>query len=186
MLSLCRPLPLLCRAIVPPVAVVVPPVALLPLAVVVPPVTLLPLAVVVPPVTLQPLAVVMPPIAVVVPPVPVLPLANAPPPQWLNVSFVAADRLAHLPTTLSLPNDATTVSCHAVVSCFHSQTLPSSTCWLIVGSFLTFFAVSQKKYMHYPLILIVVVGGGNLGEEHASNEALRQLKLRLLYLIALK
>jgi hypothetical protein len=48
--------------IVPPVAVVVPPVALLPLAIAVPPV-----AIVMPPVALLPLAIIFPPVAVVVP-----------------------------------------------------------------------------------------------------------------------
>jgi hypothetical protein len=55
----------LCRllsCIVPPVAVVVPPVALLPLAIIVPPV-----AIVVSPVALLPLAVIVPPVAVVMP-----------------------------------------------------------------------------------------------------------------------
>ncbi len=51
----------MCRLIVSPVAVVVPPVALLPLAVAV----LMPVAVVVPHVTVLPLAVVVPPVAVV-------------------------------------------------------------------------------------------------------------------------
>jgi hypothetical protein len=61
-----------CRAAVaiamPSVAVVVPPVALLPLAVVVPPVVvppvaLLPLTIVVPPVVMPPVAVIVPPVA---------------------------------------------------------------------------------------------------------------------------
>ena len=52
--------------IVPPIAVVVPPDALLPLAVVVPPVAavVLPVAIVVPPVTLLTLAVAVPPLAI--------------------------------------------------------------------------------------------------------------------------
>ncbi len=88
---------LLVAIIVPPVAVVVLPVALLPLAVVVPPVVVPPVAFIVPPVALLPLAVVMPPVvvpsvavvvlpvvvppvAVVVPPVALLPLAVVMPP----------------------------------------------------------------------------------------------------------
>ena len=68
----------------PPVAVVVPPVALLPLVVVVPPI-----GVVVPPDTLLPLAVVMPPIAVVV-----LPVAVVVPPVALLPHDVAVPPLA--------------------------------------------------------------------------------------------
>ena len=58
-----------CRLVVSPVAVFVPPVALLPLAVAV----LTPVAVVVPHVAVLPLAVIVPPVAVV------LPLAVVPP-----------------------------------------------------------------------------------------------------------
>jgi len=66
---------------VPPVAVLVPPVTLLPLAVITPP-----LAVIVPLVALLPLAIIVLPVsalplAVVVPPVAVLPLADAIPPN---------------------------------------------------------------------------------------------------------
>ena len=52
LLSSHRALPSLCRILVPPVAVIMPPVALLPLAIVMPPVAILPIAVVVPPVAI--------------------------------------------------------------------------------------------------------------------------------------
>ena len=58
--------------VVPHVAVVLPPVTLLPLAVVVPPI-----AIVVPPVALPPLSIVVPPVAVVVPPDALLPLTGS-------------------------------------------------------------------------------------------------------------
>ena len=64
---------LLVAIIVPPVAAVVPPVALLPLAVVVPPFIVLPVIV-------PPFALIVPPVAVVVPPVALLPLAVVMPP----------------------------------------------------------------------------------------------------------
>jgi hypothetical protein len=86
------PVALLPLAVVmPPVAIVVPPVALLPLAVTVPPIgvvvppdTLLPLAVIVPPI-----AIVVLPVAVVVPPVALLPLAVAVPPLAIVLPPVA-------------------------------------------------------------------------------------------------
>ena len=63
----CCPSPLFCHVVVPLVAVVVPPVALLPIAVVVPPLAVLPRAVVVPPVVMPPVTVFVPHVAVVVP-----------------------------------------------------------------------------------------------------------------------
>ena len=87
------------------------------------------------------------------------------PHQWLNMpsaalsplSFMAANWLSHLPTTLSPPIDATTASplaeCslsrRAAASCsrFHGLTLPSPTCWLIVGSCFAFLCCFSKE-MH--------------------------------------
>jgi hypothetical protein len=63
----CRPSPSFFRVVVPLVAVVVPPVALLPITVAVPPIAMLPRAVVVPLVVLSPVAVSVPLVAVVVP-----------------------------------------------------------------------------------------------------------------------
>jgi len=58
--------------VMPPVAVVLPPVTLLPFAVNVPPI-----AIVVPPVALPPLAIVMPPVTVFVPPDALFPLTGS-------------------------------------------------------------------------------------------------------------
>ena len=65
--SLCRPAPLFFRVVAPLFAVVVLPVALLPIAVVVPPVAVLPRAVVVLPIVLSPVAVSVPCVAIAVP-----------------------------------------------------------------------------------------------------------------------
>jgi hypothetical protein len=58
---------LFCRVVVLLVAIIVPPVALLPIAIVVPPVAVLPRADVVPPVVLSPVAVSVPRVAVIMP-----------------------------------------------------------------------------------------------------------------------
>ena len=73
------------------------------------------------------------------------------------------------------------LSCRAAISLFHGLTLPSSTFWLIVDSFLAFFCCFSKE-IHAPFLhlVIVLVGGGNWGGDHTSNAALRQLKLQLL------
>ena len=65
--SPCRPLPSFFRVVVPLGAVVVRPVALLPIAVIVPHVAVLPCAVVVPLVVLSPVAIFVPRVAIVVP-----------------------------------------------------------------------------------------------------------------------
>ena len=75
------------------------------------------------------------------------------------LSFVAANWLTHLPTTLSPPIDATTASPLAECSLsrraaasrsrFHGLTLPSPTCWLIVGSCFAFLCCFSKE-IHAP------------------------------------
>ena len=70
---------------------------------------------------------------------------------------MAANLLAHLPTPLSPTIDATTASplaaCRlsrcAAASRFHGLTLPSPTCWLIVGSCFAFLCCFSKE-IHAP------------------------------------
>jgi len=76
------------------------------------------------------------PVAVVVPPVALLPLQNA-------VCCIVP--LSHASMALLFP--------------------PKLAGWLLVH-FLTFYAVSQKKYMHHSFISIVVIRGGNWRGTH--------------------
>jgi hypothetical protein len=193
---------------VPPVAVVVPPVAVLPLAVTVPPIPVLSLAVLVPPVVVPPVIVVvlpaivvMPPIAVVKSPVAVLlccpsllSFRTAVPPVAVIVSAAPCCCCATCCPGALVPLAVVVQSLDVVVlpvavlpfAVVVPLVVPSSTCWLIVGSCFSFLCCFSKEMHTQFLHLDHHHQGRQLGGRHASNVALRRLMLRLLDLIALK
>jgi hypothetical protein len=94
---------LLVAVMVPPVAVVMPPVALLPLVIVGPPVIVLPIIV-------PPVAQIVPPVTVIMPPVALLPLAVVVPP-----AVVPSVAVFVLPVVVPRRRRAASSSCRVVV-----------------------------------------------------------------------